>query len=83
MLKRLGEEAGLNLMHLGAWGSEKYMVAAVLGRWLTAKELRPGIRSRFDLVFPWLALQDGRKNACSPQVVTDTWALYRKPCLNP
>ena len=78
MLQKLGDVVGLEVLHIGAWGSKKYLVAAVLGKWLTEKQLSPGFRSMRDLVFPWLALQDGRKSQID-KVISDSWALFRKP----
>jgi 2-polyprenyl-3-methyl-5-hydroxy-6-metoxy-1,4-benzoquinol methylase len=77
MLKSLGRTVGLEILHIGAWGSRKYLVAAVLGRWLTEKQLKRGFRGMWDLAFPWLALQDGRRSQVH-KYITDCWVLFRK-----
>ena len=78
MLQKLGEQAGLEIVHLGAWGNKKYLVQAVLGNWLTEKQLKWGFRNMHDLAFPYLAVQDGRKNQIEKNIITDTWALFKK-----
>lgn len=78
MLQKLGEQAGLKIVHLGAWGNKKYLVQAVQGNWLTEKQLKRGFRNMNDLAFPYFAIQDGRKNQINKNIITDTWALYQK-----
>lgn len=77
-LHRLGKEAGLECVHIGAWGNKKYLTAAVLGRWLTHDQLRPGFHSKFDFAYPYHALKDGRVNDLSGNFITDCWALFKK-----
>lgn len=79
-LDRLGRENGCQLLGLGAWGSLKYMLHAVSGRWLTARQLGRGLNSRFDIDLPLHMLADGRKNmALEPApIMTDCWALFRR-----
>ena len=56
-LDRLGKEAGLQCVHIGAWGNEKYQTAAVLGRWLTHNQLRLGFHRKFNFAYPYHALK--------------------------
>jgi SAM-dependent methyltransferase len=70
------------------WGTYKYAINAISGRWSTAEQLRPGFRSLSDFKNPLLSLTDGR-NANStfasllgykPNnfLMTDCWGLYKK-----
>ena len=78
-LSRLAREVGVQCIHVGGFGSEKYLAAAVLRRWLTHDQLKPGFRRGWDFAFPYLALKDGRKNDNTGKFISDSWALYRRP----
>ncbi len=73
-LNRIGAENGLDVMHVGWWGSYKYMINAVTGLWPTGAELMPGAGREF--LHPELVKVDGRIN---DSLITDCWALFRKP----
>jgi SAM-dependent methyltransferase len=73
-LSRLGAENGLEVLHVGWWGSYKYLINAVTGLWPTGAELMPGVAREF--LHPALANVDGRIKDTS---ITDCWALFRKP----
>jgi SAM-dependent methyltransferase len=80
-LDRICREAGFQVLHIGAWGSRKYLAYAVQGSWLTHDGLKPGFRSKFDFVFPYFAISDGRKKTLKGWggvIITDTWALIKK-----
>jgi hypothetical protein len=78
-LKRLGQEAGLDVLNVGRWGSYKYLINAVSGTWLPEAALRRGIVTGRALKHPGLVFQDGRVN--EPKYINDCWALYRRPLL--
>lgn len=78
----------LNYVDGAFWGSYKYAINAISGRWCTAEQLRPGFRSFSDVKNPLLSLTDGR-NARStfasiigfkPHnfLMTDCWGIYEK-----
>jgi SAM-dependent methyltransferase len=88
-LERLGRENGVETVSLGWWGSYKYQLNAVAGRWLPERLLRaqekPTLRTRFAYLrrlkkipqSPILfAEKEGRLN--EQEFITDCWALYRK-----
>lgn len=77
-LYRLCKELGFEVIHLGAWGSQKYLTYAVQGKWSTSIELKKGFRSKYDIAHPYLAMKDGRKNTTDGRFITDTWALIKK-----
>ena len=77
-LDRLCKEQGFEVIHIGAWGSRKYLAYAVQGKWSTNNALKKGFRSKYDIAHPYLALKDGRKNDVNGRFITDTWALIRK-----
>jgi hypothetical protein len=77
-LNRLCKEAGLEIIHIGAFGSRKYLAHAVQGHWCFHDELRPGFRSKRDFAYPYFAIQDGRKNNTNGKFIVDTWALLKK-----
>ena len=77
-LYRLCEEAGFEVLHIGAWGNRKYLAYAVQGHWLAHDELKIGFRSKLDFAHPYFALKDGRKNDTRGNFITDTWVLLRK-----
>lgn len=81
MLERLGEEANLEVIDVGCWGSRKYLLNAVIGNWLTWRQLRRFwfLRHHYNIIIPFDILSDGR--ACSEQVITDSWALFKRPCM--
>jgi SAM-dependent methyltransferase len=70
------------------WGTYKYAINAISGRWSTAEQLRPGFRSLSDLKNPLLSLTDGRNaNSTFASLIgykpnnflmTDCWGLYKK-----
>lgn len=76
-LNRLCREAGFKVLHIGAWGSRKYLAYAVQGSWKTHDGLKPGFREKLDLGHPYFAIVDGRKNSRGV-IITDTWALIKK-----
>ena len=73
-LERIGKENNLEILHIGTWGSYKYMISAVSGDWLTVKELLPGNAKSYQ--HPDATNADGR---IKDNYLTDCWALYRKP----
>tara|TARA_Y100000768_G_C23973445_1_gene681766 strand:- start:245 stop:1003 length:759 start_codon:yes stop_codon:yes gene_type:complete len=77
-LYRLCKENGFDIMHIGAFGSRKYLAHAVQGHWCHHNELKIGLRSKRDLAYPYFALQDGRINNTSGKFIVDTWALLKK-----
>ena len=77
-LHRLCEEAGFEVLHVGAWGNRKYLAYASQGHWLVHDELKIGFRSKLDFAHPYFAIKDGRKNDIRGRFITDTWALLRK-----
>jgi len=77
-LDRLGKEAGLEVIHVGAFGSRKYLAHAVDGHWCFHDELRPGFKTKRDFAYPYFAIQDGRKNNTNGKFIVDTWALFKK-----
>lgn len=77
-LYRLCKELGFEVIHLGAWGSQKYLAYAVQGKWSTSIELKKGFRSKYDIAHPYLSMKDGRKNTTDGRFINDTWALIKK-----
>ncbi len=77
-LFRLCKKLGFEVVHIGAWGSRKYLAYAVQGKWLNNNQLKIGFRSKFDLAHPYFAMLDGRKNEKSGKFITDTWVLIKK-----
>jgi SAM-dependent methyltransferase len=77
-LERLAIEHKLEAIHIGQWGSEKYLINAVSGRWLTNNNLRIGIHGLADFLHPTFILRDGRKNSLDYRYITDCWALFKK-----
>ena len=75
-LERLALDSGLRVAMLGAWGSRRYLLNAVIGNWLTERQLTRGPHRFKDLQFPSEILRDGRKN--DPAHITDCWGLFRK-----
>ena len=79
-LTRLGVENNLEVIDLGWWGSYKYMINAVSGHWLPEKMLRRGIHQFNDVKFPLQIFKDGCKpDVGENEIITDCWALYKKP----
>ena len=76
-LDRLACESNLLPIMTNHWGSFKYMINAVSGRWLPSKKLRAGLHGLRDLIIPFSMFQDGRKN--SDKYITDCWGLFQKP----
>jgi hypothetical protein len=74
-LARLGHENNCDVVHVGHWGSLKYLLSAVRGKWLTYDQLGIGLHSTSDFYSPPLIFVDGRKN--SSHFITDCWALFR------
>ena len=77
-LDRLCKEAGFEIIHIGAFGSRKYLAHAVQGHWCFHNELKIGFRSKRDFAYPFFAIQDGRKNNTNGKFIVDTWALLKK-----
>ena len=75
-LERLALDSGLRVAMLGAWGSRRYLLNAVIGNWLTERQLTRGPHRFKDFQFPSEILRDGRKN--DPAYITDCWGLFRK-----
>lgn len=79
-LERLANEYGLEIISVGHWGSQKYMLNAVDGKWLFEKYLRPGLHRKGDLKFPFQIFKDGRlRDTSKNQAITDCWGLFKKP----
>ncbi|MDL2283925.1 class I SAM-dependent methyltransferase [Oxalobacter sp. OttesenSCG-928-P03] len=78
-LNRLAEETGLKVIEAGHWGSRKYLLNAVIGDWLTIRQLKRAslLRNRFRLRLPVDFWSDGRFN--EPGIITDCWVLLQKP----
>lgn len=76
-LERLGQENGLQVLDIGWWGSYKYLINAVCGRWLSRNQLRPGIHSIDDLRYPMQIFENGLSGG-NDSVIADCWVLYRK-----
>ena len=77
-LERLCKGSGFEVIHIGAFGSRKYLAHAVQGHWCFHDELKAGFRSKRDFAYPYFAIQDGSKNNTSGKFITDTWALLKK-----
>ena len=77
-IERIANELRLEPLHVGSWGSKKYLLNAVLNNWLSTSKLGSfGIcRSRIKFSLPILFWADGKKN--DPRFITDCWALLRK-----
>jgi SAM-dependent methyltransferase len=78
-LERLARELNLIPIMINHWGSFKYMVNAVSGRWLSEKNLKIGVHGVRDLIIPFSIFQDGRK--ISERYITDCWGLFQKPLI--
>jgi hypothetical protein len=73
-LERLGIENNLEILHIGAWGSYKYMIGALSGDWFSASGLLPSATKNY--LHPELVKVDG---TIRDNNITDCWALFRKP----
>jgi len=76
-LQFLADNAGLDIVHIGAWGSLKYKLFAVARNWPPLRKLQKGLRSNSDLLFPKLMFTNGA--IYHEKHLVDTWALYQKP----
>jgi len=79
-LERLAKENNLEIVSIGQWGSKKYMLNAMIGKWLYSDFLIRGFHRKGDLLFPFEIFNDGRKNdkgKTSP-IITDCWGLFKK-----
>lgn len=82
-LERLAHENNLQIISIGYWGSKKYMLNALDGKWLYADLLRKGIHRKGDLKFPFQIFKDGRlRDISKNQVITDCWGLFKKTTVN-
>jgi SAM-dependent methyltransferase len=61
-LERLAKDNDLSICFLEYWGSLKYMMHKIAGRFRTFKSLGIGIHDKSDLRFPSLIFVDGRVN---------------------
>jgi hypothetical protein len=78
-LEHLANENKLQILNIGYWGSYKYLINAVSGRWLPEKHLKKGLFSLKDLRYPVQVLfKDGRIKSKN-NYITDCWALFKKP----
>jgi SAM-dependent methyltransferase len=75
-LERLALENDLIPITINHWGSFKYMINAVSGKWLTSTQLKPGIHGLRDMLSPFSIFEDGRKD--SDRYITDCWGLFQK-----
>jgi SAM-dependent methyltransferase len=76
-LKFLADTAGLETIHIGAWGSLKYKLFAVSRNWPPYRKLKRGLRSSSDFIFPKGMFLDGTK--LDNKHLVDTWGLFYKP----
>ena len=76
-LKYLGDLNTLENVHISAWGSLKCKIFTTGGIWPTYVQLKRGIRSKNDLLFPAGMMLNGLLN--NDKHLVDTWALYKKP----
>jgi hypothetical protein len=78
-LERLALENDLEIISIGHWGSSKYLLNAIEGKWLYSNLLRKGIHRKGDLKFPFQIFKDGRlRDKRRNQIITDCWGLFRK-----
>jgi len=76
-LKFLSDNAKLDTIHIGTWGSLKYKLFAVSRNWPPLRKLQRGLRSNSDLLFPKFMFTNGAIH--QDKHLVDTWALYKKP----
>jgi len=76
-LKFIADNAGLETIYIGAWGSLKYKLFAVTRNWPPFRKLKRGLRSNSDLLFPKGIFLDGTK--LDNNHIVETWGLFRKP----
>lgn len=76
-LKFLGDKNDLENVHISAWGSLKCKVFTTTRSWPTYMQLKRGIRSKNDIIFPMGVILNGLKN--NDKHLVDAWALYKKP----
>jgi len=76
-LRFLSDNAKLDTIHIGAWGSLKYKLFAVSRNWPPYRKLKRGLRSNSDLIFPRGMFLDGTK--LDNKHLVDTWGLFYKP----
>lgn len=75
-LRRLAQNAGLEVLHEGWWGSRLYATVSVAGKWLPMHSLL-----RLETVLPRrLTMWHTQHSGESSSWITDTWALLRVPC---
>lgn len=90
-LERLAKLHNCKILHLGFWGSRKYLINAVLGHWLNEEELSgklKNLKSFRQLLHPMYFFIDGTNDQSKNvkkkfvfnknQVITDTWILLKK-----
>jgi hypothetical protein len=90
-LEKLAMLNNCKILHLGYWGSRKYLINAVLGHWLNANELSgkiKNLKSLRQLLHPMYFFINGTKDQSKniksnyvfnkSTVITDTWILIKK-----
>ncbi len=76
-LKFLSDNAGLDTIHIGTWGSLKYKLFSVSRNWPPLRKLQKGLRSNSDLLFPRFMFTNGAIH--QDKHLVEAWALYKKP----
>lgn len=77
-LENLAIANKLEILNIGYWGSYKYLINAVSGRWLPENHLKKGLFSIKDLKYPiQFIFEDGRIKS-KENLITDCWALLKK-----
>ncbi len=76
-LKFLSDNAGMDIIHIGTWGSLKYKLFAVSRNWPPLRKLQKGLRSNSDLLFPKFIFTNGAIH--QDKHLVDAWLLCKKP----
>jgi hypothetical protein len=77
-LEHLALENKLEILNIGYWGSYKYLINAVSGRWLSENRLKKGFFSIKDLNYPIRFLFNDGRIKSKKNYITDCWALFKK-----
>lgn len=85
-LERLAQANNLEIIGVSHWGSVRFLLHQVTGKWMSFNQLKVGLHTLEDCRFPNYVFSDGRDPNCEyvgamgfGKVITDCWGLFRLP----
>jgi len=85
-LERLARSNNLEIVGVSHWGSVRFLLHQVTGKWLNFNQLKVGLHTLEDCRFPNYVFSDGRDPNCAyaaamgfDKIITDCWGLFRLP----